>query len=939
MARLRDENKSLQQQLQNKCQEYVDHMHSLNEELATKDRALKWAESLAREATRAREKQIVQNSTEVTRLRNEHAAAQEKICALEKNLVDEESRYQSLMMKLKDEEQNVLAVKSQTQMILESRTNLISELTKVSEDMKQLNMTLKAQLLQCEKKLIETMATVQSKESELLAMRVALESERRLAQAKSRAAATKQRSSGEGNESNAAPDEEEAEGSKRDTGADQHVIEAVRHENVLRAKDKQIVALTNELISLRTDLKMKQLAVATAEEESQQATHKLSVVSSALAEARQQLNVACQQLEHKSETNAELRRIKVEQEDQIVALQQLVSGMEIEVERLRAVEDYHVNFVGQHTNCHATMSEGALKIMKLQGEVKDLRESVARATKERDAALEAVRDSQHQTQILLDEKDVALQPKLVRIATLENEVQKVTVLADDLAKQLKLKDAEFSKLASDLSVVTAQRDEERELWRQRTTQSTEMLAQHTASTKTQEQLRDSREAELAKQIELLSGERDELLTVKRQLEAKLRDAIATGGTAVDSSTNERRTTALQRMSLELEELKQKHSKLLREVQSKKEEVENMRNRLCEAEASVDQSSMSATKRVVGMLESLSVEVSAQLADHLRLDYLRGGKNSAAMMIRTFNLMQDQAQELVEVLCELFLLVKIGSGLEEICKRLGVKENSVRRVVTAFSKVEQRFSASPRHELLLRDTHSKQRTTYCGQERLGFLCVVQRPMSPLAVLQEHPYVLAKICAFLPLVIRGSNTFAAHSLAKRSQGDLVGHTILVCLEPSDRTFKMLECEVSMNRTLMVIVDGKYKTQLSPNSMSNVKLMMQCRVKRDAVLVTRGGTGSYEWDFGPEEIIPKQEADIITYSIKWELNHDGLVAETSSLKVREVSAAEVGLLKELYAGELSPTQMLHHRSWDLIPSTSSSTPSSGNQPSSPLTAKGQR
>jgi hypothetical protein len=937
--RLKEEIKSLQQQLQQKCQEYVDHMHSINEDLAAKDRALKRAESLAREATRAREKQIVSSSADVTKLRNDLAVAQDKIVTLEKSLVEEDTKYQSILMKLREEEQNVLAVKSQTQMMLGSRSNLISELTKTAEDLKQQNLALKAQLTQTEKKLIASVATAQSKESELLAMRVALESERRLAQARSRAAAKK---TGDGSapavgEGSTVPEEFDATTQREQAAAtvgspDPHVVEAVRNENVLRAKDKQIVLLTNELIQLRSDHKLLQLAASSSSDETLEATKKLSVVTASLAEARQQLSVACQQLEHKSATNAELRRIKVEQEEEIVALQQVVSGMEIEAERLRAIEQFHVEFVGQHTNCHATMSEGALKIMKLQGELKDVRESLARASKERDAALESARDAQNEKTVYKDSKEIEFHPMRVRIEALENDLDNALTSVEELENELKERDAAYAKLAADLSAVTAQRDEERELWRQRTTQNAETLAQHVASAKAQVQSQAAREAELVKQVEALSQEKAELQLANRQLEVSARQRR--DSTISDSAANERRTSALQRMSLELEEMKQKYSKLQREVQTKKEEVEKMRDRLCEAEGSVDQSSTSASKIAVGMLESLSVEVSSQLADHLRLDYLRGGKNSAAMMVRTFNLMQDQAQTLVEVLCELFLRVKVGQGLEEICKSLGVKENSIRRVVTAFSKVEQRLVASPRHELLIRDTPPSRRTTYCGQERLSFLCVANRGECSLACLVDQPYLLAKICAFLPMVIRGSNTFAAHCLTKRSQGDLLGSTILLCLDPADRTFKMLECEVSSHRTLMVIVDGKYKAQLSPNSMSNVKLMIQCRMKRDAVLVQNKKDDSYQWDFGKEEAIPKNEADIITYTLKWELNHDGLVAETSTVKLREVSAAEVGMLQELYVGDLSPSQMLNHRSWELIP------PPPTGQPSSPSTgAKGPK
>jgi hypothetical protein len=262
-----------------------------------------------------------------------------------------------------------------------------------------------------------------------------------------------------------------------------------------------------------------------------------------------------------------------------------------------------------------------------------------------------------------------------------------------------------------------------------------------------------------------------------------------------------------------------------------------------------------------------------------------------------------------------MLVKLATPLPEICRKMRFKEATLRRIVTAFAKAEDLEGSSVRREVLMSDTPATLRETYVGTERLNFLCAVNCKSSSVSPLNEDTYVVALICSYLPFVLRGGTSFALHTIMRGPVGcaEFTGQTQLISLDPATKTFTMMECEVAPERAVVVLVMGQYKQQMS-SSFSSLRLQLRCSAKQDGIL--RRGK---EWDWSDKEKIPKEEAPVLMYSLKYDAKRDGMIAESSTARLKELTVQELLLLRDLYSGKMNIGEMQQHRSWGMLPSGS--------------------
>lgn len=1067
----------LLQRLETDNAQLQETVRQLMDDIASRDRALKRNESVAKETIRAKEKQIVQQSSQLSEYQAQIQALADTARQREEELRKERQRVMAVEGRAQDGQFDSTTMQLQAQRIIDQQALQVSSLEKAIAELQRQCEDGRRRLTSAEETAIRLECDLQQRNATIASLRESLDSERRLAlvrqqqqQQRGHGSAEvapgvmrRQRSSNNDVDSAAAADIRDVSEAtdpalpqspieptpSLDTSATEQapalsaaqLRDMFNLESMLRAKDQQVIRLSNDVVKLRAEVSSKQLAIAQLSDEKNTAEVMLASLKSTADEHKRRLDEATADLNRRMGLITELRGERNAKEEALLKATEANSRLQRQVEELRSEEDAYRSFRIQHVDCQARLVDKDLAIFQTTTALSDAKRLLEKAYTEIEALTHQIHALKAEVSQARDEGSMVSTRSEARVSAFEMQLAEWKKCVHELEEKLSARNEAYEQLSSELTSVRALRDEERETWRTKTHQSQQAFQQLQSSQQKLIDQHQQRETKLLEQIQKLQAENNALIQTKRDQESHVlhlsealkreqeskvvgmsgrtgdlkavgdRDtdgpnrrpslhsptaaeaastrsgdaddaqpASPAGGVlrrAGNTSSNAASgsvaaATSLQRVSLELEEMRQKFNKLQREYAAREQDIENLWRRLREAEGTSGgdgtTSSASEQKRLVGMLESLSVEISNQLARHLKGDYMRGGLvTTLPAVVAAFHLGKDEGAELMDALSRLMIMVRCRIALPVVCQRLQVKEQSIRRVMNAFSKcgASVAASSSSRRNRLLAGSPPAARYNFAGHERLQLmLCSRVRnaaapscddeddvsseasssqrdapkssgsPRSsttsalstapPVTRLGRDAYVVALICSYLPVVLRGNTAFAAHVLSRSSSSTRQsGQTLLLSLDPTDNTFTMMECEVASSRCIIVVISGVYKAAFSWQTCSHVKVSLQCRTKRDGILASPGGDAAAKssWKWSDVEKIPRDESSIITYTIKKlggdEAMTEGLVAETNGVRLRELSIEEVGLIQELYSGDLDSAQaMQEHRSWDAIP-----------------------
>jgi uncharacterized coiled-coil protein SlyX len=1093
-------------------QQLRETVQQLMDDLGSRDRAMKRNESLAKETLRAKERQVVQQSTQLSEVQAKLLQLQDAMGERDTQLLRQQQRLASVEGRAVDGQEEQSAYQLQSQRALQQRDDLIASLQRSVADFRTKCEELQKKQHASEEKVIRLDFEIQTRDATIASLRDSIDGARRISLLRSGSSGSAMElasplGTGGGNvTSPAAVLNRELSNSTPTTGGaavgeeenDSLVVvasldasssigdpptnatddpeasarrmrEALGLEHMLRAKDKQVIRLSNEVVSLRAELSSKQLALEQLKHDKNMSDATSASAVSAMETLKIRVDEMAQEAVKRNQQLADIRTQKHRRDEELDCLRDQYAELLREADELRAQQDAYRSFRVQHMDCQARIVDKDLALFQNSTALSECRSLLDRAYGDIEQLNQQLGKAKKECSTITDESSVRMARSDARIGALEVQLAERKRCIHELEESIANKTDLYDQLSAEMTSLRALREEEREAWRNKTQQSQDALQQLQQSLHRTADQHQFREKQLLDQIEKLQSENNIVLQSKREQEAHVlhlteqlrreqndkiitpsasssvsRTAATSAGSgastraslaiipspdvaSIRSSGSEKvgttpqpsplhitneiaevastaqgsaaggsntaaspttrnggqfsNTTSLQRVSLELEETRQKYNRLQRDYASREREIENLIRRLQEAEASSGgdgtTSTSSERRRLAGIFESLSVELCHQLANHLRFDYMRNGASlTLPAVMNSFHLGKEEASEMMDALSRTMLMVRLHVHLPHICSRLGVKESSVRRVVHAFARsgVQAPEDESSRRRRLLETTPADARYTYSGHERLVFLfCAARRPKNyqsgtpfrippkssssssvdgedddledevedgsteqpknhqkacPIRRLGSDRFLLGLVCSYLPVVLRGSTAFAAHVMHHPNSGNASGQTLLVSLEPTSSSFTLMECEVSASgKTMAVLLSGTYRSGFSWQSCNHVKVSLSCRTKQDGQWIPTGdGNGKWEWS-SMAKLSREESAEAVQYTIKrGDGVFDGLVAETKGVRLRELSVEEVMLIQELYSGELTADEMMHHASWDRIPS-----PSSGRKKSS--------
>lgn len=652
-------------------------------------------------------------------------------------------------------------------------------------------------------------------------------------------------------------------------------------EVLLRSKEKHLVSLTTDNLRLNVELEALQSRVKVAEDSATEEKRSSGQLANRLTETQRRLDLI--------ETTLITSTAEAQRGKEVTRLNEELT------KRLDACEKRAValtTFREQHEHCARNLRDQEICILSLKQEIATLEKSQQASNTDK-------RECVRQLQVSNEERNA----KERAVADLNEKLATERRKTETLESQLRrLTSERQEEVVQDRTVLDNLMSERKRLLEDL---SAEKDAHRRASKQLSDKLRAITESEKAAQDRL-----SDLLRTSETSDGKLRQELASVvrernnlKAAADQHATEQaeRKTSLQKMSLEVEELKQRCSRFQKQVFAKDAKIQELSNRLAELEGSYLDTATSSRK-ITGILESMNQELAASVAEHLRLDFMRDGFRTRTVFSGVFNLDEDTAREVTYILCMLYLAVFARMNPARMCKLLGVKEITVRRIVSVFSQVAEKFAPTERRTLLKARTPPASRKSFMGHERLQFLCCASRGQS-LRPIACDSHILALICTYLPPLIRGYTCFASHRLSEGGDGS----TVFLAFK-GDASFEMVEAQVTSTEAVAVRLAGR--ASFSPStSQSSVKVELTVQWKREAF----ADNTALSW--GPvEELAAADAASSMGFTIRWDNRHDGLVADGAT-KLREVSFAEHMSLEELYRESIELAAMRNHVSWNIL------------------------
>jgi hypothetical protein len=682
---------------------------------------------------------------------------------------------------------------------------------------------------------------------------------------------------------------------------------STKPEALLRAKERQVVAQSVELGRTANELRAVRLQLDASRAETKAALVRCAADADAVSAIQAVLGDASQELQRGTEREAELRHDNAR-----------LPGLVDEVQRLRqrATElanaaDHAARFRAQHEHCGQELGDQRGRIVRLEherqasaaqlavllGEKRDA--AVAVAALEAQAAAnegklaETVRrseaahtsltqkaDDRRTSQSVLEQRcnaaEAELKAAVARGAALQRRGDAMSQKADDVQRA-----ANEAQEAHDAALLRA-------------------AAAHAAEVQSVVVAADAK-----------AGDHAALLQATRGLEAD-RDAKL--------SDHDQRKGELRRLTLELAEAQQLCERERRNGRRANEELQRMYAHLNDLEGS-HMDTATSSRRLTGLLESMTIDLSTRVAEHLRREFMSGGSNTAQLFQRTFNLDAETARDMVDVLAHLYLMIRAKLGVEHMCKMLGLQEITVRRIVTGFLVAYESGAPTERRQALTEGTAAAQRFTFHGCERMTLLCVALLPRArrsagnAAGALGADMFVLAKICAFLPPVIVGHPSFAYHKfrLGDDAAADDEGQTVLAHMDMAAGTFRMLEAQVSRGEQSVVVMRGTVAVDRRSAKRARVALHYETQQRATFAEASGAAEDALRWSEW-EPVSDATRSSSLQFNIRWDSRHDGLIAENvdGGGALPEVSVQEADGVWTLYRERVTLDALLSAAEW---------------------------
>jgi hypothetical protein len=703
-----------------------------------------------------------------------------------------------------------------------------------------------------------------------------------------------------------------------------------RLESMLRAKDKQIVTQGSEMARLKGELERLSASSRRMESETSAAKESLElekqVVHRLKSEAADSLNLintlTAELTDLRSRCTAQQRELS-----ELTATKDALNSKKVSLEA--ALEESQ-RFKAAHVSCDQKIAEQDQKILSFNSQILSLEDEI----KQNQNAYSDLEKKAAETKQALTQKDelfnaMAEQKNAQIKALLQEGLGKDQTMAE-LRKTLDIRGEELITVSKRFTATQGGLEAEILSLKKQLTESHELQAQLESAVKKSGGEAVERCQSLQLELARLREDYSASEQARRQLEAKVQ--------AANAEATEKRT-AIQKVSLELEESKQKYSKLEKALERKCEEVNQLIDQINEMEGN-NTGSTNTTKRLIGMIESFSVEICQRLSDVLQTEYMKGAPRAIAFLVEAFHIDRELATDAVDVLCKCYFYLKhCDASVAVISKEIGIPDASLKRIVSAFRTVLPKYQPSERRQVLLQGSPPEAKELFGGQDRLMFLLCAKatstangNPLSQSSGIGrlydpndiQSKAILSLICSFLTPVIKGGANFATHEMIQHRDGSREGHTVFIAMLDRN-SFVLMECQVTPQQALLAVISGSYRRSSNQTSTRSVKYNFQCASKKDAVcqLVPQASPNlppKTVWKWSPDEEIPPSESTILQYSLEWDRRHDGLqlvdVHSETKVGLRELSGEEVAWIQELYGGEMDLSAMMNHKSWKSIP-----------------------
>ena len=888
-------------------EEMVEHRRKLKEETAAAiDRGVKRAESVAGQQSRARERQLVSQSAELLRLKKENDSLKADNDAMKTRLEGERRQTLRVVDEKLNTEATTQSLADQYSLQLRQKEAAIEELAEQLDAARQRELASSVLRGELEEQL--QAKTQQWREAEVKITSLREEQER----LKRKSTSNLQEVASAPGTPRGTPNTSSPSTSFRDAGSVSR--DSQRMESLLRAKDKQVVTQSTEISRLRSEIDRQTTQAKNLTSRLEAMVLESDARERSLARLKDQLADAVGVAEKRNEEANQLRDRCAVLEHRNQELSSQLETLTAKLARLSELEEQSRAFRAAHSKCDQDLIEKDSRIGTLSLQVKDKTDEVQAV--ERD--LRVLKEEMKSVERELSQKDdifsEMVEKKNAHIKALSSDVAQTRTTITELRKSLQERADELSSVTKRHRGVLAALEKERDELQRKVAQTQD------AATVVQQTAQQSSEQSVGK-VSQLQAKNDSLVQELSSVEQQRRAAEAQIQ-ALTADSSEKKT-AIQKLSLELQETKQQYARLERAYQQRTEEVNLLVQQINDLEGNDGGGTTTTTKKLIGIIESISVEVCARLAQSLCWEYMRDAPRTTAAIINMYRLPDDVTADAIGILCRVFLCQKhFNMRTKPISDFVGIPEASLRRVVAAFSGVIEGTSPNERHTQLLENTPAPARHTYLGSERLSLLCCVMASASPIGQLSSNvsgKYCLALICSYLPIVIRGNIAFASHVM-HTGQGPREGHTSLLVLSPETRSFTMMESQVTSERALVVIISGVYRRSMSYTSATGVKYTFQCTSKRDGACLPGKSATESHWEWSEDEEIPAAEATMLQYVIEYDRRHNGLLAvdarNETSYALAELSMDEVASIQELYGGALDLQTMCAHRSWREIP-----------------------
>jgi hypothetical protein len=249
------------------------------------------------------------------------------------------------------------------------------------------------------------------------------------------------------------------------------------------------------------------------------------------------------------------------------------------------------------------------------------------------------------------------------------------------------------------------------------------------------------------------------------------------------------------------------------------------------------------------------------------------------------------------------MVRTGSDSEAMCRLLGVKEITVRRIVAGFTTVMHKYAPTPRRRQLTANRGPDGRRVLRGRDRLLFLVACESAPSLRALSSfsdggggggstDVTMIRAKICSFLIPTLVGNTSFATHT--RTDDEARTGKSVLLRLDLDAGTFAMHEARISP-------VDGVNAVRLAGRLQelpADREALGTCRFELIAGVSDRCEEQSTTAPMVWREAMDKPPP--LKVLVRWDRRHTGLVADVEGgARLAELTPTEAAAIHTISNG----------------------------------------